>query len=129
VSEIEDALREWFRAHGERYCAVYLFGSVARGTARPTSDVDVAVLPASRSRGTLDALELELEGELERLLGRTVQVVVLHDAPPDLVHRVLRDGILLHEGDPSQRIAFEVGARNEYFDVLPILDTYRRRAS
>jgi hypothetical protein len=37
-----------------------------------------------------------------------VQVVVLHAAPTDLVHRVLRDGILVLENDASRRVRFEV---------------------
>jgi len=52
--------------------------------------------------------------------------VVLNRAPVDLVHRVLRDGILLLDRDPSGRIRFEVRARNEYFDLLPHLRRYRR---
>jgi hypothetical protein len=47
----------------------------------------------------------------------------------DLVHRILVEGILVHERDRSRRIAFEVRARNEYFDMLPILERYRKRAS
>jgi hypothetical protein len=45
------------------------------------------------------------------------------------VHRVLRDGVLLLDHDRSARIAFEVRSRNEYFDLLPILERYRRRVS
>ena len=52
--------------------------------------------------------------------------MVLNRAPVDLIHRVLRDGILLKESDPSARIRFEVKARREYFDLLPILRRYRR---
>ena len=48
-----------------------------------------------------------------------------HRAPTDLVHRVLRDGRLVLERDRSARIAFEVRARNEYFDMQPILRRYR----
>jgi hypothetical protein len=70
----------------------------------------------------------DLEAELERLLGRPVQVVALNRAPVDLVHRVLRDGILVLEVDHSARVRFEVKARNEYFDLLPFLRRYRRRA-
>jgi hypothetical protein len=44
----------------------------------------------------------------------------------DLVHRVLRDGVLLLERDRSARIRFEVRARNDYFDLLPHLRRYRR---
>ncbi len=127
--DIAATLRRFFAEHGDEIAAAYLFGSVARGTARPDSDVDVAVLPRARKSGSLDALELDLEGELERALGREVQLVVLHHAPADLVHRVLRDGELVCDHDPSQRIAFEVRARNEYFDLLPILERYRRRVS
>jgi hypothetical protein len=64
---------------------------------------------------------------LERTLGQTVQVVVLNNAPPDLIHRVLRDGRLLLDRDRAARIRFEVRARNEYFDLLPTLNRYRRR--
>lgn len=47
-------------------------------------------------------------------------------AAPDLLHRVLRDGVLVHENDHAQRIQFEVRARNEYWDLLPILELYRK---
>jgi len=44
---------------------------------------------------------------------------------PDLVHRILRDGILCLDRDRSARIRFEVKARGEYFDLLPYLQRYR----
>lgn len=128
-AEVEATLRAFFAERGAELAAAYLFGSVARDTDHAGSDLDVAVLPMVSKTGTLESLHLDLEGELERRLGRVVQVVVLDQAPPDLVHRVLTDGVLVHEGDRSKRIAFEVRARNEYFDVLPILERYRKRAS
>jgi predicted nucleotidyltransferase len=129
VAEIEQRLRAFFMAHPCDLDAAYLFGSVARGTAGPDSDVDVAVLPSFPQPGTLASLHLDLEGALERTVGRTVQIVALDLAPWDLVHRVLRDGIVVYEGDRRRRIAFEVRARNEYFDILPVLQRYRSRAS
>ena len=63
------------------------------------------------------------------MLGVPVQVVALNHAPVDLVHRVLRDGKLLVDRDPSARIRFEVRARNEFFDLKPILDRYRAARS
>jgi hypothetical protein len=56
-------------------------------------------------------------------------VVVLNSAPADLVHRVLRDGQLLLDRDRSRRIRFEVKARNEYFDLQPVLARYRAARS
>lgn len=111
--------------HGD-VVAAYLFGSVARGTATPTSDVDVAVLFANAPSQTVEGLGLGLEGEMERRLRLPVQLVVLNTAPSDLIHRVLRDGVLLLDRSPSFRIRFEVDARNRYFDLQPFLRRYRR---
>ena len=105
---------------------VYVYGSVARGEARGTSDIDVAVLYAQEPPPTLDGLGLELGYTLERLLGKPVDLVILNRAPLDLIHRVLRDGVLVYDSDPSSRIRFEVQARNAYFDLLPYLRQYRR---
>jgi uncharacterized protein len=123
---IEHRLRAFFETQAPEVAAAYLFGSVARGTSRSTSDVDVGVLLLRRPAATLGDLPLDLEADLERLLGVRTQVVVLNRAPADLVHRVLRDGKLLVDRDPSRRIAFEVRARNEFFDLKPVLDQYRR---
>jgi predicted nucleotidyltransferase len=123
---IVGALRGSLAMAGPEVVAAYLFGSVARGEAGPASDVDVAVLLSPEPSPVYASLELRLEGDLERALARSVEVVVLNLAPIDLVHRVLRDGILLLDREPSTRVRFEVRARNEYFDLLPFLRRYRR---
>jgi uncharacterized protein len=126
VSRLEAALaREASQETGGIVCA-WLFGSRARGTARPTSDLDVAILFSEDPPRTLAGLHLDLADRLTGEVGRAVDLVVLNRAPVDLVHRVLRDGILLLEHDRSARIRFEVRARNEYFDLLPHLLRYRR---
>lgn len=123
---IIEALRGYFAAHGHAIVCAYLYGSTARGSARAASDVDVAVLFARSPPATLDGMGFDLAGEIEALIGRPVDIVVLNRASPDLVHRVLRDGVLVHESDRSARIAFETCKRAEYFDVLPHLREYRR---
>ena len=65
---------------------------------------------------------------LEHDPGLPVQVVVLDSAPPDLVHRVLRDGVLVLENDASRRVRFEVASRRESLELVPILQCYRRTA-
>src|SRR4051812_23022202 len=101
--------------------AAYLFGSRARGTARRDSDLDVALLLRGTPAATLEGMGLDIAADLERALGQPVDVVILNGAHVDLVHRVLRDGRLLLERDRSARIQFEVRARNDYFDMQPIL--------
>jgi predicted nucleotidyltransferase len=123
--EVTARLRSFFAAHGENVVAAYLFGSTARGDARPTSDVDVAVLLATPPPATLESIPVELASELTRILGIETEVVILNRAPVDLVKRVLRDGVLVAENDRSRRIAFEVHARNAYWDLLPVLKRYR----
>jgi uncharacterized protein len=109
--------------------AVYLFGSHARGTSRDDSDVDLGVLYRNPPPATLLGQPFELQTELSSELGVPVDVVVMNTAPVDLVHRILRDGRILLEADRSRRIAFEVKARNDYFDLLPILHRYRRQSA
>jgi predicted nucleotidyltransferase len=53
---------------------VYLYGSTARGAARSDSDVDVGTLLAHVPPATLDSQPYDVEADLERLLGRPVQV-------------------------------------------------------
>lgn len=118
---IERRLRELFeeRAEAEGIAAAWLFGSVARGTARPDSDVDVGVLFRVDPPRTLAGYRFDLEADLEELLQLPVQLVVLNRAPVDLAFRVLRDGRLLVNQDPSRRIRFEVRTHNEYWDMEP----------
>lgn len=68
-----------------------LFGSEARGTAGPNSDVDLAI-----DAPGVDTLELcALFAEA---LGRDVDVVRLEDAGIPLLRKLIRDGIVVHEG-------------------------------
>lgn len=107
--------------------AVYLFGSFARGTARADSDVDLGVLLTKPPPATLMGGLLDVEGQLESDFGRRVQLVLMNEAPVDLIHRILRDGELLVENDHFARVSFEVKARNEYFDLEPFLRRYREQ--
>ena len=122
--ELSERLKRLLAATGEEVVAAYLFGSQARGTAGPRSDVDLGVLFREPPPAGLESFRLE--SELELALRRPVQVVILNRAPADLVHRVLRDGQILLDRDRSARIRFEVRSRNEYFDLEPVRQRYRR---
>lgn len=126
IARASSGLREYFEAHSLGVICAYIFGSIARGTARAGSDVDVAVLLERDPPPTLAGSAVSLGGELEHHIGHRVDLVFLNRASVDLVHRVLRDGVLVFDPRPRERIRFEVRARNAYFDLKPILDRYRR---
>jgi predicted nucleotidyltransferase len=125
AADLVERVRTACEAASETIAAIYLYGSVSRGEAAPDSDLDIGVVGRS---GPLDPLSPPLEdlrNRLEAASRRNVDVVALETAPPDLVHRVLRDGILLLDRDRGRRIAFEVRSRNEYFDLEPVRRLYR----
>jgi len=69
-----------------------LFGSRARGRGRPDSDVDVAYLGS-------DVDPLELAYRLSLAAHLEVDAVDLSNAGYPLKNAVLRDGVVLHQGE------------------------------
>ena len=84
------------RAHGVRRLA--LFGSAARGEEEPTSDIDLLVEFGSMSpAGRADAY-FGLQADLERLLGRTVDLLEESAVRnPYLLEAIARDRAVLYE--------------------------------
>ena len=113
-----DALRTIIE-QDPRIAYALVFGSKARGSAHAESDVDVAVgLAAGVS---LDARETgTLVADLERAVGRPVDLVFLHEAPPALAYRVFRDGVTLVERDHRALADRKARAVLEYLDFRPI---------
>src|SRR5687768_3334827 len=92
MSGMTERLRELLRGRPGLRVAI-LFGSQARGTARPDSDVDLAVL------GDVD--RLLLAADLSDALGREVQVVDLADPTVPLLEEIVRDGRIVGEAEPG----------------------------
>lgn len=92
----------------------YVFGSVARDEARPSSDLDLGVVfglvPVPRE---LDRLATDLEA----VAGRRVDLVVLNEAPPLLTHEVIRWGRLIVCQDEDERVRFQTRATARYLDT------------
>jgi len=97
----------------------YLFGSQARGTPTPISDVDFAVLlsEAVPRESYLD-YRIALTQELTRIFhSDEVQVVILNQAPPLLAYKVIVEGKPLFCRDELARLRFRTDATRRYLDT------------
>ena len=119
VERLSEAL-----ATREEILETYLFGSHARGEARPDSDIDVAVyIDEALADDGHWGYRAELTTELMVALGSNeIDVVVLNKAPILLYHRVLRDGIRVLARDLRATTTRTGRALSYYFDFLPQLD-------
>lgn len=96
-----------------------LFGSAAKDRMRPDSDVDIAVLP-SPDRSLSPDDELGLGVELDRLLGRDVDLVRL-DTASTLLRNEAAHGRLIYEGRRGAFADFVARTMLEYDDLAPIV--------
>lgn len=119
IQEFLRLLREEF---GERVRSVVVFGSVARGTARPDSDVDVCLairdLPVSRYRRhqllgpVLERLRHSAEYEALIRCGYTPDVAAILYTPEEIQETkpifldLVEEGVLVHD-DGTVRAKFD----------------------
>jgi len=104
--------------------ASYIFGSVVKGKEDP-GDIDIAVL---LERAHLQSFSIpSLISELEKALGRSVDVVVLNRAGEILKYEVRRSGKLIFERSPDMRKRVEIQGRKSYEDFLNLHKRYVRK--
>lgn len=120
LAELRPLLVAFFRERPE-VDAAYVFGSAAGGTAGPLSDLDIAVL-LSRSGLAQAAADpgypASLAADLMRRLGTDqVDLVLLHEAPPLLAHRVIRGGRAIYIGNEQALHAFQFRAIQRHLDT------------
>jgi predicted nucleotidyltransferase len=110
------ALRDALLAD-QRIAAAILFGSAAKGTARPSSDLDVGVVAASaEDAAALEARYLNLVAELSAVAEREVHLVLLDRADPVIGRQAFAHGRTLFERDRKRRADVLERILTEYFD-------------
>ena len=90
---------------------LYQFGSQAQGTARPDSDIDLAVLASTQIPG--ERL-FHLAQELAVRLGRDVDLVDLRTTTTVMRAQIISTGRCLESHDDQARAEFELYAYSDY---------------
>ena len=112
VADMDDnALIEHIRKSVPSLIALYRFGAQAKGTTRPDSDIDLAVL----ARDPIPNIRrFEIAQELAAQLHRDVDLVDLRTASTVMRMQVLSTGTCLDAPDEPARREFEMYAYADY---------------
>lgn len=107
--------------------AAYLFGSRADGTANEDSDYDFAIL-TDTSYPQDDGINLimGLKEEMQALLEKEVDLVLLNKASIEFRFLVIKYGRLIFSANEDKRTDFEDIVIRDYLDFKPFLDLYRK---
>lgn len=114
MASIQEQLRERLSSEPGVRLAV-LFGSAAMDALSPASDVDIGL----SIQGEMAARH-RLEADLERRVRRTLDVVDLDSAPPQLRFEIARSGVLLVERTPGAWTEFRARAFVDWWEFAPI---------
>lgn len=124
VAQVQAVLRT-----GQPVRLAVLFGSAATGSARPDSDLDIAVL--EHGACTDSSSESSLARELTLTTRREVDLVPIEQASTLLKWRIATTGVPLVEARPGEFARFCARAAAEYIDYAPALtyhgEVFRRR--
>ena len=101
----------------------YLFGSTATGHARKDSDVDIAVrLVPGLSPEKRFQLRLELMDRIEKLVERTVDIVLMNDAALIMLNQIFSNGMPIFIRSMDDEENFKVLKQKEFFDFRHYLN-------
>ncbi len=95
--------------------AVILYGSYAKGTQKPISDVDICVVTEKHT-------DENIENDVRGWSGPKIDVVLFWDLPTNIRYAVLREGKVLLVRDEDFLNEVTVETMSEYLDFRHIID-------
>jgi len=107
INEGLEKVLEDLKAH-PKVIAIYLFGSYAKGCAKPLSDIDVAVI--------IDKPDPATEAELGSLYSEKLDVVLFHRLPLYIQFEVFRYGKELFVRDADKLFEIRLSVLRGYLE-------------
>ena len=123
--QIENKISKYFSKHNN-VLAVYVFGSFNKKRFNEFSDLDLAII-YSKSVDKFEKFNMKLKfiSELEKLIGRNIDVVDFLNADLKFKHQIL-NGKLIYCTDHQRRVELEKRAILNYIDMKRFYDRYEK---
>ena len=94
--------------------AIYLFGSYAKGNAKPISDIDICVL-------TKKNITKNIKENILSNSSKKIDISIFWDLPPTLRFRVFKEGKLLYKKDEISLQRVKITTLKSYLDIQPMI--------
>lgn len=94
--------------------AIYVFGSYAKGKAKPISDIDICVL-------TKRNIPKRVKEEILSNSSKKIDISIFWDLPPTIRFRVFKEGKLLYKKDEIALQRVKVATLKSYLDIQPMI--------
>ena len=119
INSIQD-ITDIFQKHIDKFIKefdislIYIFGSFAKGTNRPNSDIDIAVL---LDREIDVYTKLDILGELVDIFKREdIDLVILNNVNEVLKFQIIKYGKIIYMESLYTKVMFESRTMSEYMD-------------
>jgi predicted nucleotidyltransferase len=120
--QIIDILKDYYSAKQEVWFG-FLFGSYAYGRPKKTSDIDIGVYLHNPSAYS-PRYKLDETVQLEDLLKKPVDLILMNEAPPLLTHEIFKHGMVFLDRDHAFLVEFRVANFYKYLDQRYIINHY-----
>lgn len=123
VEIYKDKTINLFKRNGVK--VAYLFGSYAKDTYGPLSDIDFAILLSNKDKENYLEKRLFFINELMKILHKNeLDVILLNEASPALRFNIIKSGKLLYVENEKERIDFESQTIIDYIDTNSLREEY-----
>lgn len=115
-------LKEHYSNRGE-VCFGFLFGSYAVGRAGKNSDIDIGVFLQPYDDNSF-RYKMEETPHLQELFRKPVDLIIMNEAPPLLVHEIFKHGISFLDRRHELLVDFRVANFYKYLDQRYIINHF-----